>query len=35
MDLRLRLLADDTGDPADLVNSAIGVMFGFVDNGNY
>ena len=35
MDLRLRLLADDTGDPADWVNGAIGVMFGFVDNDNY
>jgi len=35
MDLRLRLLADDTGNPADWVNGAIGVMFGFVDNDNY
>lgn len=35
MDLRLRLLADDTGNPADWINGAIGVMFGFVDNDNY
>ena len=34
MDLRLRLLEDDTGNPADWINGAIGVMFGFVDNDN-
>ncbi|MEN8760984.1 MAG: GDSL-type esterase/lipase family protein, partial [Thiogranum sp.] len=35
MDLRLRLLADDTGNPADWINGAIGVMFGFVNNDNF
>jgi hypothetical protein len=35
MDLRLRVLADDTGNPADWINGAIGVMFGWVDNDNY
>ena len=35
MDLRLRVLADDTGNPADWMNGAIGVMFGFFDNDNY
>ena len=35
MDLRLRLLADDTGNSTDWINGAIGVMFGFVDNDNY
>jgi lysophospholipase L1-like esterase len=35
MDLRLRLLADDTGNPADWIGGAIGVMFGFVDNDNF
>ena len=35
MDLRLRVLADDTGNPADWINGAIGVMFGDVGNDNY
>jgi len=35
MDLRLRLLADGTGNPTDWINGAIGVMFGFGDNDNY
>jgi lysophospholipase L1-like esterase len=35
MDLRLQVLADETGDPADWVDGAIGVLFNYADDDNY
>jgi lysophospholipase L1-like esterase len=35
MDLRLRVLADDTGVPNAWLNGAIGVLFGYQDDDNY